>query len=68
MRVKAMQQVVEDQSNRLASFTAEKEAAALNRQDQSTGQGTYYYIYVITYVFVHAYIHTYIHTSVPSSM
>ena len=34
-----MQQVIETQSNRLATFTAEKEAASLGRQDESTGQG-----------------------------
>lgn len=39
VRVKAMQQVIETQSNRLATFTAESEAASLCRQDESTGQG-----------------------------
>lgn len=34
-----MQQVIESQSRRLAGFTAEKEAAALGHQDESTGQG-----------------------------
>ena len=39
IRVKAMQAVVESQSNRLASLTAEKEVATLGQQDESTGQG-----------------------------
>lgn len=39
LRVKAMQQVIESQSNRLANLTAEKEAAKLDRHDESTGQG-----------------------------
>ena len=39
LRVKAMQHVIETQSNRLAAFSAEKEAASLSRQDESTGQG-----------------------------
>lgn len=34
-----MQAVVESQSNRLASLTAEKEVANLGQQDESTGQG-----------------------------
>lgn len=39
MRIKALQQVVESQSSRLATFVAEKDAATLGRQDESTGQG-----------------------------
>ena len=39
MRVKAMQQVIESQSSRIAALAAEKEVAALGHQDESTGQG-----------------------------
>lgn len=35
VRVKAMQQVIENQANRLA----DKEATAFSHQDESTGQG-----------------------------
>ena len=41
MRIKAMQQVVESQSTRIAALAAEKEMAALGHQDESTGQGEY---------------------------
>lgn len=41
IRVKAIQAVVESQSNRLASLTAQKEVAALGHQDESTGQGVF---------------------------
>ena len=39
MRIKAMQQVIESQSSRIAALAAEKEVAALGHQDESTGQG-----------------------------
>ena len=39
--MKAIQAVVESQSNRLASLTAQKEVAALGHQDESTGQGLF---------------------------
>jgi len=40
MRVKAMQQVIDSQSDRIAALAADKEAVALGHQDESTGQGT----------------------------
>lgn len=43
MRIKAMQQVVESQSSRIAALAAEKEVAALGHQDESTGQGQQIY-------------------------
>ena len=40
VRVKAMQQVIETQSDRIAAYMADREAAFLSHQDESTGQGT----------------------------
>ncbi len=48
--MKALQQVIESQSTRLSKLTAEKEAAHLGHQDESTGQGMYVGAYVHTYV------------------
>ena len=39
LQIKAMQQVIDSQSKRLASLAAEREAAILGHQDESTGQG-----------------------------
>ena len=39
MRVKAMQQVIDSQTERIAALAAEKEAVALGHHDESTGQG-----------------------------
>ena len=39
VRLKALQAVIDQQSSRLATLSAEREAAALCHQDQSTGQG-----------------------------
>ena len=47
MRVKAMQQVIDTQSNRIAALAAEKELAAMGHQDESTGQGMYLYMDVV---------------------
>ena len=45
MRVKALQQVIDSQSSRLATLSTEKEAAAFGLQDESTGQGTFGYAF-----------------------
>ena len=34
-----MQQVIETQSDRIAAYMADREAASLSHQDESTGQG-----------------------------
>ena len=39
LRVKAMQQVIQTQSDRIAADMADRVAASLNHQDESTGQG-----------------------------
>ena len=39
LRVKAMQQVIDSQAERLAVLSAQRDAAALGRHDESTGQG-----------------------------
>ena len=39
MRVKAMQQVIDSQTERIAALAAEKEVVALGHHDESTGQG-----------------------------
>ena len=57
IRVKALQAVVESQSNRLASLAAEKDIATLGRQDESTGQGS---AHMFTYVHRCVYIQNYV--------
>ena len=46
MRVKAMQQVIDSQTERIAALAAEKEAVALGHHDESTGQGNSLWIAV----------------------
>ena len=48
MRVKAMQQVIDSQTERIAALAAEKEAVALGHHDESTGQGNSLWIAVTT--------------------
>ena len=50
MRVKAMQQVIDSQTERIAALAAEKEAVALGHHDESTGQGNSLWIAFLIYV------------------
>lgn len=51
-----MQAVVESQSSRLASLSAEKEVASLGQQDESTGQGEWGFIYGALLLFIFIFI------------
>lgn len=44
LRLKAMQQVVDAQSERLALYQSEKDILNMSHQDHSTGQGEYVHV------------------------
>ncbi len=47
IRVKALQQVIDTQSTKIASLMTQREMAAIGQQDESTGQGTVYNVHIV---------------------